>query len=398
MSYTPIRLKPREDRRLRAGHLWIFSNEIDCAATPLTAFTPGELVRVESAHGRPLGLGYINPKSLISVRLLTANAHAVVDREFLIQRLKAALSFRERFNADPYYRLVFGEADGLPGLVVDRYGDDLVVQITTAGMEALKPVLIEALDAVLHPASILLRNDAGSRELEGLPAYVEAGLGEPPYELTVLEGGCRFRVALREGQKTGWFYDQRPNRSRLWPYIRKARVLDLFTYVGAFGIQAATHGAAHVTLVDSSERALAYAAANALDNGVKDRVTTLAGDVFAVLKELRAAGERFDVVVLDPPALIKRRKDYEAGLTAYRWLNEAALALLNDEGLLLSASCSYHLEFPVLPRVIAQSALRLGRSVQIIEQGGQGPDHPVHPAIPETAYLKVALARTFTAS
>ncbi len=203
MSLPVIRLRPREDRRLRAGHLWVFSNEIDCDATPLTAFTPGDPVRLESARGRPLGVGYVNPKSLISVRLMSADARVVVDRDLLVARLQEAFAWRERAFGQPFYRLVFGEADGLPGLVVDRYGNALVAQFTTAGMERLKPLVIEALEQVVRPASILVRNDTASRALEGLPSYVEAALGEPPAETTVIEGSCRFRVALGEGQKTG---------------------------------------------------------------------------------------------------------------------------------------------------------------------------------------------------
>ncbi|MHB8254404.1 MAG: class I SAM-dependent rRNA methyltransferase [Acidiferrobacter sp.] len=395
MSLAPIRLKAREDRRLRAGHLWIFSNEIDCEATPLTALAPGDLVRVESAHGRVLGVGYVNPRSLISVRLLSTDAHAVIDRDFLKHRLQTALAWRERFNARPFYRLVFGEADGLPGLVVDRYGDVLVAQITTAGMERLKPLLIEALDELVHPTCLLLRNDTSSRALEGLSSYVEVALGESPSEVTVSEGSCQFRASLQEGQKTGWFYDQRPNRLRLLPYVAKRRVLDLFTYVGGFGIQAAVHGADHVTLVDGSERALAYARDNAAQNGVGERVSILAGDVFTVLKDLRDNDMRFDVVILDPPALIKRRKDYDAGVAAYQRLNQAAMAVLGDDGVLLSASCSHHLERHSLSRLMAHAANRLGRGLQFVEEGGQGPDHPIHPAIPETAYLKVIVARSF---
>ncbi len=393
MSLTRIRLKPREERRIKAGHLWIFSNEVDCDATPLVATAPGDLVRVETATGRPLGVGYVNPQSLISVRLLSTDPHAVVDRAFLAARLRRALAWRTRCHAHPFYRLVFGEADGLPGLVVDRYDDTLVVQITTAGMERLRPLLIEALDEVVRPAHILLRNDGASRTLEGLPATVEVALGSPPDEATVIEGSCRFRVALRAGQKTGWFYDQRPNRARLLPYVEHARVLDLFSYVGGFGIQAAAHGAAHVTLVDASARALAYARANAADNGVAAHVTAIEGDVFEVLRGLAAEGARFDVVIVDPPALIKRRKDYAAGLAAYRRLNEQALAVLADDGLLLAASCSHHLERDALPRLITQAATARRRGLQFVEEGGQGPDHPVHPAIPETAYLKVILAR-----
>lgn len=393
MSLPVIRLRPREDRRLRAGHLWVFSNEIDCDATPLAAFAPGDAVRIESAHGRCLGVGYVNPRSLISVRIVSTDPRAIIGRQFLVARLQGALAWRERVYASPFYRLVFGEADGVPGLVVDRYGEVLVTQFTTAGMERLKTEVVEALDQVVRPASILVRNDTASRALEGLPSYVEAALGEPPAEVTVIEGSCRFRVALRGGQKTGWFYDQRPNRMRLLPYVARARVLDLFSYVGGFGIQAAAHGADHATLVDGSERALSYARGNAADNGVAPHVATVHGDVFDILRELRAAGTRFDVVIVDPPALIKRRKDYEAGLGAYQRLNEAALAVLCADGVLLSASCSHHLERDTLARVVAQAATRLRRGIQFADEGGQGPDHPIHPAIPETAYLKAFVAR-----
>ncbi|WP_298137034.1 class I SAM-dependent rRNA methyltransferase [Acidiferrobacter sp.] len=397
MSLPVIQLRPREDRRLRAGHLWVFSNEIDCQATPLTAFEPGDPVRVQSAHGRCLGVGYVNPQSLISVRLMSGDPHAVIGRELLADRLRRALAWRERIYGLPFYRLVFAEADGLPGLVCDRYGDVLVAQFTTAGMERLKDDVISALEQVVRPKSILVRNDAPSRALEGLSSYVEAALGEPPDEVTVVEGSCRFRVALGAGQKTGWFYDQRPNRARLLPYVARARVLDLFSYVGGFGIQAAAHGAHHTTLVDASERALSYARANAADNGVAAHIATIHGDAFDVLRDLRAAGLRFDVVISDPPALIKRRKDYDAGLAAYQRLNEAALAVLNEEGVLLSASCSHHLERETLSRVVAQAAIRLRRGLQFVDEGGQGPDHPVHPAIPETAYLKTVVARSLPA-
>ncbi|WP_297364321.1 class I SAM-dependent rRNA methyltransferase [Acidiferrobacter sp.] len=396
MSPSVIRLRPREDRRLRAGHLWVFSNEIDCDATPLTAFAPGDPVRIESAHGRCLGVGYVNPRSLISVRIVSTDPRTVIGRDLFVDRLQQARAWRERVYASPFYRLVFGEADGLPGLVVDRYDDVLVAQFTTAGMERLKGDVVEALDQVIRPTSILVRNDTSSRALEGLPSYVEAALGEPPEEVTVIEGSCRFRVALRAGQKTGWFYDQRPNRARLLPYVARTRVLDLFSYVGGFGIQAAAHGASHATLVDASEQALSYARGNAADNGVASHVATVRGDVFEVLRELRDGGERFDVVIVDPPALIKRRKDYEAGLAAYQRLNESALAVLGADGVLLSASCSYHLERQTLSRVVASAATRLRRGIQFVDEGGQGPDHPIHPAIPETAYLKAFVARSLS--
>ncbi len=397
MHKAIIRLKPREDRRLRAGHLWIFSNEIDTDATPLKVFEPGDPVIVESASGRPLGTGYVNPRSLISVRLLSADSRQRIDRAFLTGRIRAAWSWRERLGAGPYYRLIFGEADGLPGLVVDRYGDVLVAQITTAGMDRLWPEIMAALEEVVRPTSILLRNDTSSRALEGLPRAVEAALGEPPAEVEVRENGGRFRLSLREGQKTGWFYDQRLNRARLAAYVKDKRVLDLFSYVGGFGIQAALAGAREVVLVDASQQALAYAQENAAANGVGAQVTTAQGDVPMFLKSLREEGRRFDVVICDPPALIKRRKDQEEGVIAYQRLNQAALAVVEDGGVLVSASCSHHLARDQLVRVVGQAAVRAGRRVQFVEEGGQGPDHPVHPAIAETAYLKVFFAHCMDA-
>lgn len=398
MTLALIRLKPREDRRLRVGHTWIFSNEIDTSVTPLTALNPGDLVLVHSATGRPLGVGYVNPRSLISVRLLSHDPHIVMDRDFFRQRVQAALALRVRLYPHPYYRLIFGEGDGLPGLVVDRYGDHLVVQITTAGMDRLTSLLVEILEDVVRPMSILLRNDTSSRALEGLPSTVVDALGVTPDEVCVQEGSARFTVSLRAGQKTGWFYDQKPNRFRILPYVAKARVLDLFSYVGGFGIQAALHGAEQVTLVDASAQALTYARANARANGVDKCIVTTEGDVFSVLKGFRSAGARFDVVICDPPALIKRRKDQEAGLAAYQRLNEAALAVLSNDGILLSASCSYHLERSSLMRVLSQGAVRTQRSLQLLEEGGQGPDHPVHPAIAETAYLKAVIVRALARS
>ncbi|MDA8390805.1 MAG: class I SAM-dependent rRNA methyltransferase [Gammaproteobacteria bacterium] len=393
MHNAIIRLKPREDRRLRAGHLWIFSNEIDTDATPLKAFEPGDPVIVESASGRPLGVGYVNPRSLISVRLLSADPRQHIDRAFLATRVRAALAWREGLGIGPYYRLIFGEADGLPGLVVDRYGDALVAQITTAGMDRLLPDILASLEDVVQPASILLRNDTSSRALEGLPRTVEAALGEPPAEAEVSENGGRFRVSLQEGQKTGWFYDQRANRARLASYVKGKRVLDLFSYAGGFGIQAALAGAREVLLVDASQQALAYARSNAATNGVGERVATAQSDVSTFLKGLREEGRRFDVVICDPPALIKRRKDQDEGVGAYQRLNQAALAVVEDGGLLVSASCSHHLARDQLARVVGQAAVRSGRRVQFVEEGGQGPDHPVHPAIVETAYLKVLWTR-----
>jgi 23S rRNA (cytosine1962-C5)-methyltransferase len=388
-----LRLGKNHDRRLRAGHLWIYSNEIDTEATPLKGFEPGQVVNIENAQGKWQGLGYVNPNSLICARLVTRSRGISLDGSLLVHRIKVAIALRERLYAKPYYRLLFGEADGTPGVVVDRYGDYLVVQITTAGMELLKDALIAALVKVLKPAGILMRNDSGIRELEGLSRYVELAHGQVPDRVLVEEGGCRFEVSPGEGQKTGWFYDQTANRDQFLRYVEGRRVLDVCSYVGAWTVRAARAGATAVTAVDVSAQALEQLAVNASLNQVGDRVTTLQGDAFEVLRDLRGAREHFDVVVLDPPAFIKRRKDLKEGTLAYRRLNEAALGLLERDGILVTASCSFHMQGDQLLRTVQQSARHSDRSLQLLQQGQQSPDHPIHPAVPETAYLKAFYLR-----
>ncbi|MEZ5557673.1 MAG: class I SAM-dependent rRNA methyltransferase [Pseudomonadales bacterium] len=386
-------LNKDQDRRLRAGHCWVYSNEVDTVRSSLKALAPGEPVAVVSQRGQWLGWGYANPHSLICARVVSRDHDHPLDQSLLVHRLNVALGLRQRLYAAPFYRLVYGESDGLPGLVVDRYGDLLVVQITTAGMERLREEIVAALQKVLSPRGILLRNDGAARALEGLDAYVETAAGTVPDCVEVREGDQRFEVSLTEGQKTGWFFDQAANRERLLKYVPGRRVLDVFCYVGGWGVRAASAGAEQVLCVDSSARALEFAAGNAERNGVSDRVATERGDAFSVLKALKAQGERFDVVVLDPPAFIKRRKDVKEGTLAYRRLNDAALGLLSRDGLLVSASCSYHMGRDDLLRVAQQAARHGDRSLQLLEEGQQAPDHPVHPAIAETAYLKAFYLR-----
>ena len=394
MPLPPLILKKNEDRRLRAGHLWVFSNEVDIAKTPLKGFEPGEPVEIQSAGGHAIGTGYVNPNSLISARILSRDPRHPPDRSLLVHRLNVALALRERLYPQPYYRLAFGESDGLPGLTVDRYGGVLVAQITTAGMERMKADVVAALEKVIRPAAILLRNDTSIRELEGLPQYTETALGTVPETIGVVEHGLRFQVPLAGGQKTGWFFDQYANRARLFPYVRGQRVLDVCSYVGAWGIQAAAHGASDVTCVDSSAVALEWAGKNAVANGL--RLGLKEADAFDALKELREAGEKFGVVVLDPPAFVKRRKDLAAGSEAYRRLNQLAMQVLERDGMLISCSCSHHMSGADLLAAIQAAARHLGRDAQLLEQGMQAPDHPVHPAIPETAYLKAFYVRVVT--
>lgn len=393
MVTATLRLKKNAERRLLGGHLWIYSNEVAVAQTPLHAFTPGQQAVIEAHNGKPVGCGYVNPHSLICARLISRNPAETLDKKLLSERLTRALQLRQRFFPQPFYRLVFGDSDYLPGLIVDRYNDVLVVQITTAGMEAVKEELKAALLEVLQPQAILLRNDSGIRELEGLPRYVEPLFGEPPQQVAIEENNARFLAPIWQGQKTGWFYDHRFNRARLRDYVAGKRVLDVFSYCGAWGVQAARFGASEVTCIDSSAQALVWLTENAELNKVSNKVKTINDDAFVALTQLHAAKEQFDVIILDPPAFIKRRKDLTEGVNAYHRLNQLALRLLSPDGILISASCSLHLQHDDLLNILRAAASRNNRELQILEQGHQALDHPLHPAIAETNYLKAFFCR-----
>lgn len=383
-----LRLKKNEERRLLSGHLWVFSNEVDVAATPLTQFAPGAAVVLETSRGQALGVAYVNPATLICARLLSRASDQPIDREFFATRLRQADALRRRCFDGPYYRLVYGESDGLPGLVVDRYGDVYVVQISTAGMEQRIALIVEAMVGVFAPRAIVLKNTSSLRELEGLPTYTEIAAGALTGLVRIEENTRLFWIDPLSGQKTGWFFDHRDNRGRWAPLTRGGRVLDLFGYSGAWSIQALAAGAVTADCVDSSESALALARENAALNGVVSRLHTVTSDVFEFLKGSRADGRRYDAIVIDPPALIKRRKDYQAGIEAYSRLNNLARQLLNPAGILVSCSCSHHLPREVLHGMLTRLGSRDDPPMRLVAQGGQAADHPVHPAIPETAYLK----------
>jgi 23S rRNA (cytosine1962-C5)-methyltransferase len=387
-----LRLKKGEDRRLRAGHAWVFSNEVDTASTPLSAFTPDLTARVVSDRDAFLGYAYVNPHALISARLLSRDERREPDAAFLAARIARAQRMRARLYPTPHYRLVFGESDELPGLIVDRYGDVAVGQIATAGMEARKPAIEAAIREVVAPRSLVWKNDTGARDLEQLPKELSVAFGELPAGLELVENGIAFGAPLGQGQKTGWFYDQAANRARFRTLLpRDARVLDVCSYAGAWAVTALQAGAREATCVDASAGALAAAADNAGRHG--HALEALKGDAFEVLESLAAAGRRFDAIVLDPPAFAKRRKDLPKAQAAYRKLNQLALRLLDEEGLLVSCSCSWHLAEGDLLVAIQSAARHVSRFVQVIAAGGQSPDHPVHPAIPETRYLKAFFCR-----
>jgi 23S rRNA (cytosine1962-C5)-methyltransferase len=390
MSLAELRLKPHEERRLRAGHLWVYSNEVDIAKTPLAGVAPGTLCRIVDARSKPLGLGYVNPHTLLAVRLLTSKPDAAIDAAWFARRIWSALALRERLFGEPFYRLVYGESDGLPGLVIDRYGDVCVVQMATAGMDRLKGEIVEGLTQVLKPAGILLRNDVGMRETEGLPEVVEE-IGRVPDLVAIEEAGVRFEIPVKTGQKTGWFFDQRGNRDAMVRYVAGKSVLDVFSYLGGWSLRALKAGATRATAIDSSAPALEGAARNAALNGMQ--LETIKGQALDTLRELRTQQKKYDVVIVDPPALIKRKKDLETGMAHYAALNKTAMELLSPEGILVSCSCSHHLEADALQRILLRESRGAGRRLQILEERSQGADHPVHPAIPETRYLKAFYCR-----
>jgi 23S rRNA (cytosine1962-C5)-methyltransferase len=388
MNMNPLRLAKNEEKRLRAGHLWIFSNEVDIAQTPLKGFQRGDLALVQDVKGQALGVAYVNPDTLICARILSRDPRTRINEKFFLHRFKTALALRERLFDQPFYRLVHGESDGLPGLVVDRFGAVLSVQTNTAGMELQQALIIATLEKLLSPRAIVLKNTSSLRQLEGLQEYTRLVSGELTGLMEIEENGVKFRLDVMGGQKTGWFFDHRCNRALASKLAKGQTVLDLFSYTGAWGIQAAVAGAAEVDCVDGSEAAIGLARENAKLNGVSERVSYEHSDVFDFLKLAREEQRKYGLVILDPPALIKRKKDVKTGIEAYRRLNQGALQLLEPGGILVSASCSHHLYRDVLHDILRAAARHGDRHMAFIAQGGQGPDHPIHPAIPETDYLK----------
>ena len=356
--------------------------------------TPGEEVLIESHNKTPLGIAYVNPHSLITGRLFTRDPSERLTIDFFKSRIRKALALRESIYKKPYYRLVFGESDGLPGLIVDRFSDVLSVQMNTAGIDKHTDEVLDALQSVIPSiGSILLKNDTPARKQEGLEQFIKAGMGSPPEIVSLEENGVSFQAPLWKGQKTGWFYDHRQNRFRLNDYVKNRKVLDVFSYLGAFGIQAACFGAREVTCVDSSELSAGWIRENARLNQVEDKIEVITEDAFTALKELAGKKAQFDLIILDPPAFIKKQKDKKEGLIAYQRINEAALKLLSENGILFSCSCSMHFSEEDMLQTLRRASFRSHCELQILERGHQAVDHPVHIAIPETNYLKMMITR-----
>ena len=390
---TALRLKKREERRVQSGHAWVFSNEIDTQITPLKTLEPGSAITLETSNGKFLAHAYVNPHSLISARVTSRRANHPFSASMLRERLQQALALRSYRYAEPYYRLVHSEGDFLPGLTVDRYADVLVVQITTAGMEHYRDDIIDALHQLCEARAIFLRNDSAVRELEQLPLYREWAVGDAVDVLSIRENALQFEVPAEISQKTGWFYDHRDSRAALAPWVKDKRVLDVYAYIGGFGVTAAVMGASEVLGIDVSASAMDASVANAALNGCSDRYSARCADAVEAMRALYEEGERFDVIVLDPPAFIKRRKDRDAGLRHYALNNRLAMRLLAPGGVIFSASCSQAVSHDDLLQQMRKSLPASALGLQILAPLQQGADHPVNVAMPETLYLTGAVAR-----
>ena len=387
-----VTLLPGRERRGEGGHPWIYSNEVrmDAAAK---ALPPGTLVTLHRADERPLGVALFNPHSLLAARLLDRDAARTIGARFFARRVQRALRLRERLFAEPCYRLAHAEADGLPGLIVDRFGAVLVVQTNAAGMDRLEPLVLDALASLLTPQAIILRNDSPARAQEGLAAEVRVARGALDGPVLVEENGLTFRVDPIGGQKTGWFFDQRDNRRFVAGLAHGARVLDLYCHSGGFAVAAACAGAVEAVGIDRSEPALELAAEAAERNGVGARLTFRRGEAFAEAARLAASGERFDLVIADPPAFARSRREVPAALRGYRKLARLAAALVAPGGFLFLASCSHNVAAADFAEAVRRGLADAGRGGRILRSAGAGPDHPIHPALPESAYLKtLALA------
>ena len=383
-------MRPGADKRVAAGHPWAYSNEIEMneAAKALPA---GELVTLMRGDGRSLGAAIFNPHSLIAARVLSRDPTAEINQRFFERHLQRALKLRERLVGVPYYRLIHAEADGLPGVVVDRFGDVVVCEINSAGMDRLSDALAAAIDVVLKPTTILIRGEGNARQMEGLQpmSRFTKGMLEGPIELQ--ENGARFLADPAGGQKTGWFYDQRENRACMARFAKDASFLDLYSYTGGFGVQAAVAGAKEVLAIDRSEPALDLLKRAAVLNGVDNRVTIQRGEAFEALESMIAGKKRFDIVCADPPAFVKSRKDLNVGSKAYRKLARLAAQAVEPGGLLFIASCSHNMPVADFATQVSRGIHEGGRSAKQLYATGAAPDHPVHPFLPESAYLKALI-------
>lgn len=377
-------------QRLQTGHPWIYANEL---ARTQKQCEPGQLVNVKTGDGEWVGRGYYNSRSVIAVRLLTRK-DVSIDEDFLDQKIQAAQALREKLlHREEAYRLVFGEADGLPGLIIDRYGSILVTQFLTAGMDRLSDLILKVLINRFNPTAIVARNDAPSRKLEGLPVEKKLLHGELPASVIISKNGLAFEVDIWEGQKTGFFLDQSENYRFLAGLAEGKRVLDAFCYTGAWGLHALHYEATSVLGLDSSKKAIQQARANAHRNGMESRATFQEEEVFDGLRKLLAKGEQFDLIILDPPSFVKNRKELKDAVRGYKEINRLAMMLLTEDGVLITCSCSHLVDHAAFRDMLVSAAADAQRSFRIAAWHTQGPDHPIILGIPETEYLKCTILR-----
>ena len=383
---TTVTISKRGAQRVRARHAWIYRSDV----TEQSAAAAGQVVRVIDPQQRVLGSALYSSRSQIALRMLSFD-DAEINRDFWLMRLAAAQRLREQVVRDATaYRLVYGESDLLPSLIVDRYNDCIVIQTLSQGMDALKPMWIDLLSERYGPRAIIERNEARVRDLEGLPRVTGVVFGADPGELVIEESGVKLNINLVEGQKTGSFLDQRENRAAARAYAR-GRVLDCFTYQGAFALHLARE-AQHVTGVDVSAPAIGQARRNAELNGASN-IEFVEANVFDLLREMEQSGERFDVINLDPPAFAKNRASVEGAMRGYKEINLRAMKMLTKGGTLVTSTCSYHMSEESFLNVLAGAAADAGRSIQLIEKRTQSRDHPVLVSMPETYYLKCMIIR-----
>jgi len=380
-----IKLKKKEERRVQRGHPWVFSNEVQDLPSDAA---PGEPVEVRDSAGNFIGRGYVNPRSLIAVRILTRKQEDL-DAAFFAKRIGRARDLRRELGFGDSFRAVFSEGDGLPGLIVDKYADTLVVQSLTAGIDGMLGIILDALRGVYDPRTVVLRNDTASRELEGLEKEKRVVWGEAPGLVEFEESGIRYRADVLEGQKTGFFFDQRENRLAMKDLVKGRRALDCFCYVGAWALSAVKFGAAEVIGIDSSEKAVALARSNATLNGLS--ATFLTGDAFEKLREFEKRKERFGCIVLDPPAFVKSRAKVREALKGYKEINLRGMRLLEPGGMLVTCSCSHHIDQELFREMLIDAAWSAGRQARLLEMRSQSRDHPMLLAAKETQYLKCAI-------
>ena len=390
MSEAIVTLKKGEGRMLKAGGLWIFDNEI---ASILGSFEDGDIVAVHDFDGYGLGKGFINRNSKISVRMMTRNRHQEIDEAFLKMRVQEAWNYRKKVSDTGSCRVIFGEADFLPGLVVDKFSDVLVVQSLALGIDRLKDQIVELLKEVLAADGIEIRgvyerSDAKVRRQEGMELY-KGFIGEPfDTNVEIEENGVRYMVDVKDGQKTGFFLDQKYNRKAIQRLCKNAKVLDCFTHTGSFALNAGYGGAKEVTGVDASELAVEQATLNSKLNGMEDRVKFICRDVFELLPVLEEKGEKFDVVILDPPAFTKSRNSVKNAVKGYREINLRAMKLVRDGGFLATCSCSHFMTYELFTQTIHQAARNVHKRLRQVEYRTQAPDHPILWAAEESYYLK----------